>query len=451
MKNWNLRYQAKSYIRNALWIIPLVAVLLEQVIWWAVLEVDARLGWKGLGLGVHGAEELFNAVTTLTLSFIVFTFGSLLVAIQIASGQYTPRIIATTLLRDNVIRYTAGIFVFTLIFSVKAAGRMGTSVQQLVAFITANLGLICIVAFLYLIDHAAKMLRPVSLVNRIAENGLAVIESLYPEQFTEVQSITPLQKSLGATERTILHRGKAAIVIAVNVKKLVAEAEKANGVIEFAPQVGDFVGSGEPLFRLYGGARAVDEHKLRASVVCGGERTIEQDPLFAVRILVDIAIKALSKAINDPTTAVLAIDQLHRLLRRAGKRNLRTDQILGRSGEVRVIFQTPNWKDFVNLAFSEIRFYGAENIQIARRLRAMILNLKDTLPVQRHPALCEQLDLLDRMMEKIYILPEDLKLARIPDRQGMGGSSRSKEPASQVSEKEDQPEGLDDRAEQVLS
>ena len=209
-----------------------------------------------------------------------------------------------------------------------------------------------------------------------------------------------------------------------------AEAEKAKGVIEFTPQVGDFVGSGEPLFRLHGGAGAFDEHKLRASVVFGGERTIEQDPLFAVRILVDIAIKALSKAINDPTTAVLAIDQLNRLLRRAGKRNLRTDQILGRSGEVRVIFQTPDWKDFVNLAFSEIRFYGAENIQIARRLRAMIVNLKDTLPAQRHLALCQELDLLDRMMEKVYILPEDLKLARIPDPQGLGGSSHLKEPAS---------------------
>jgi uncharacterized membrane protein len=371
---------------------------------------------------------LFNSVTTLTLSFIVFTFGSLLVAIQIASGQYTPRIIATTLLRDNVIRYTAGIFVFTFIFSVKAAGRMETSVQQLVAFITANLGLTCIVAFLYLIDHAAKMLRPVSLVKRVGDNGLAVIESLYPEQFTEVESITSPQQSLGGTERTIVHRGKSAIVIAVNVKKLLAEAEKANGVIEFAPQVGDFVSLGEPLFRWYGGA--VGEHKLRASVVFGGERTIEQDPLFAFRILVDIAIKALSKAINDPTTAVLAIDQLHRLLRRAGKRNLRTDQILDRSGEVRVIFQTPNWEDFVNLAFSEIRFYGAENIQIARRLRAMIVNLKDSLPAQRHPALSQELDLLDRMIEKVYILPEDLKLARIPDPQGLGGSSHSKEPAS---------------------
>jgi Predicted membrane protein len=67
---------------------------------------------------------------------------------------------------------------------------------------------------------------------------------------------------------------------------------------------------------------AIDERKLRASVVLGDERTMEQDPLFGFRILVDIAIKALSKAINDPTTAVLAIDQLHRLLRSAGRRNL---------------------------------------------------------------------------------------------------------------------------------
>ena len=86
-------------------------------------------------------------------------------------------------------------------------------------------------------------------------------------------------------------------------------------MIELAPQVGDFVGVGEPLFFLHGGAAAIDEHTLRACIVFGSERTMEQDPLFAFRILVDIAIKALSAAINDPTTAVLAIDQLHRLLR----------------------------------------------------------------------------------------------------------------------------------------
>ena len=145
----------------------------------------------------------------------------------------------------------------------------------------------------------------------------------------------------------------------------------------------------------------VDENALVNCVTLGSERTLEQDPLFAFRILVDIAIKALSAAINDPTTAVLAIDQLHRLLRRAGRRNLRADFINDSAGELRVILRTPNWSDFVHLAFTEIRFYGASNIQIARRLRAMITNLANTLAEARVPALQEQLRLLDRMLEKV--------------------------------------------------
>ena len=424
---WNRRYQVKSYFRSALWIIPLVAVPLDQVAWVLARTLDTRFAWKGLALGVTGAQAMFNAVITLALSFIVFTFGSLLVAVQVASGQYTPRIIATTLLRDNVIRCTVGLFVFTLLFAIKAADRMGTTVHQLIAFVVGLLGLICIAAFLFLIDYAARMLRPVSLVGRVGKYGLEVMESVYPEQSLEAQSIAGSRQSSGPVEETILHRGKSAIVVAVNVETLVAEAEKAKGVIEFAPQVGDFVGSAEPLFLLHEGADAIDERKLRGSVVLGDERTMEQDPLFGFRILVDIAIKALSKAINDPTTAVLAIDQLHRLLRSAGRRNLRTDQILDRAGKLRVIFRTPNWEDFVHLAFSEIRFYGAENMQIARRLRAMIVNLTNTLPAQRHSALRKELELLDRTIQKLYVLPEDLKLASIPDLQGLGGSSHSEE------------------------
>ena len=149
---WNRRYQVKSYLRSALWVIPFVAVPLEQVAWVLARALDTRFAWKGLALGVTGAQAMFNAVITLALSFIVFTFGSLLVAIQVASGQYTPRIIATTLLRDNLIRWTAGLFVFTLLFAIKAADRMETTVHQLIAFVVGLLGLICIVAFLFLID-----------------------------------------------------------------------------------------------------------------------------------------------------------------------------------------------------------------------------------------------------------------------------------------------------------
>jgi uncharacterized membrane protein len=93
------------------------------------------------------------------------------------------------------------------------------------------------------------------------------------------------------------------------------------------------------------------------------------------------------------------------------------------TGRLRLIFRTPNWEDFVQLACREIRLYGAENFQIARRLRAMIENLVATLPKSRHPALRQELELLDRTIEKLYPLPQDLVVARIADTQGLGGSS----------------------------
>jgi uncharacterized membrane protein len=185
---------------------------------------------------------------------------------------------------------------------------------------------------------------------------------------------------------------------------------------------------GEPLILLHGGTGTADERRLLGTVAFGPERTIEQDSTFAFRIIVDIAIKALSKAINDPTTAVLAIDQLHRLLRMAGRRHLRDEQISDSSGRLRVVFPTPNWEDFVQLTFSEIRLYGAENFQVARRLRAMINNLIETLPEWRLPALRQELELLDRSIENLYVLPEDRALARTPDTQGLGGSSSHRKP-----------------------
>ena len=109
-----------------------------------------------------------------------------------------------------------------------------------------------------------------------------------------------------------------------------------------------------------------------------------------------------------------------------GRKHLHDEQIMDDVGRLRVVFPTPNWDDFVQLAFREIRLYGAENFQIARRLRAMIDNLLATLPESRRPALRQELDLLDRTIEKLYILPEDIALARIADSQGLGGASGTK-------------------------
>jgi uncharacterized membrane protein len=421
---WNKWYAFRSYVRSSLWIVPFIALLLEQVTFRVLYALDARFTWiPPWPFGLSGTQTALQTIITLVLSFIVFTFGSLLVAIQVASGQLTPRIIATTLLRNNVIRRTVGLFVFTLLFALGTVARIETTVPGLIMWAAATLGLASIMAFLFLIDYAARLLRPVSILWRVGEKGLSVVESVYPKPITDADAAPPQRRQFNAPDRIVTHRGTSAIVLAINLEALIAEATRVDGMIEVVPRVGDFVAGGEPVFLLRGGGSAFDERKLRGSVAFGPERTIEQDSTFAFRVIVDIAIRALSKAINDPTTAVLAIDQLHRLLRNVGKRHLHDEQIMDDAGYLRVIFPTPNWDDFVQLACREIRLYGAENFQIARRLRAMLGNLTKTLPESRRPALRLELELLDRTIEKLYPLPEDLAVARIADTQGLGGSS----------------------------
>jgi uncharacterized membrane protein len=420
---WNRIYRATSYLKSALWIVPFVAIVLVLASAPVIRALDAWLGWRVAGLAVAGAQALYQTVITLTLSFLVFTFGSLLVAIQVAGGQLTPRIIATLLLRDNVVRYSVGLFVFTLVFAVSALNRLEQSVLEMVALLTAVLGIACIADFLFLIDYAARLLRPVSVVASVGDEGLGVIKVVYPSPVAGVVATAEtLRGQLGTPARAVEYQGKSEVVLAVDLKTLVATAQRNDGVIEFVPQVGDFLATDEPLFLLYGGATTIDDPILRNTVAFGRERTLEQDPMFAFRILVDIALKALSPAINDPTTAVLAIDQVHRLLRALGKRQLHGELVFDAAGRPRVILRTPNWEDFVHIACTEVRACGADNVQVARRLRAMLENLVASLPPHRHPVLTQELDLLDRTVERLYRLPEDLALARVPDAQGLGGS-----------------------------
>jgi uncharacterized membrane protein len=419
---WHLLQRYRRYGRQALWIVPFSAIILEQISYRVVHALDDWLGWELQRFSAAGAQALLETVVTSTLSFIVFTFGSLLVAIQVAGGQLTPRVIATTLLRDNVVRYTVGLFVFTLLFAVSALNRIKGTGDQLVLFIAAVLGLLSIAAFLYLIDYAARLLRPVSILSRVGEDGLTVIEAVYPQPIQAPSLPHVMHQTAGMPSRIVHHTGRSEVILSVDIEMLLEESQKANAVIQFIPVVGDFVGKDEPLFALYGDVSGLDENILASSIHFGIERTLEQDPTFAFRIILDIALKALSPAINDPTTAVLAIDQLHRLLRSVGKRNLRTDTISDESGKVRVIVRTPNWEDFVNLAFTELRRYGADSIQVVRRLRAMIENLIHTLPEHRHAALQAQLALLDHAIKAIYTIPEELALALATDSQGLGGT-----------------------------
>ena len=421
--NWNQLYSVRAYLRSSLWFVPFIAILFELVATRLVHWLDALARMETYGL--HRARRTSLVPSRRQRNACVHGLHICFFACRDSNRQCAndSRIIATTLLRNDVVKYTVGLFVFALFFALSAQNRIAKDVYQLVTFLAALFGVFSFAAFFYLIDYASRLLRPVSILTSVGDRGLEVIERVYGvpslgSDITKSESLKP-----GGSVRVIEHQGKSAIVLAVNLELLAAEAERSNGVIEFVPQVGDFVSVNDPLFNLYGDAGLIDEATLRSAVAFGTERSMEQDPTFAFRIVADIALKALSPAINDPTTAVLAIDQLHRMLRAVGKRDLRTEEISDKTGTLRLIFRTPNWDDFVHLTFSEIRSCGSNNLQIVRRLRAMIQNLLQTLPLHRHAALNVQLSLLDREIAKNFTYPEELALAQVPDTQGLGGHS----------------------------
>ena len=204
---------------------------------------------------------------------------------------------------------------------------------------------------------------------------------------------------------------------------LVRTAHSAGCTIELEPQVGNFVSRGDPLFLTFPPDRPVDARTLHQMVAIGPERTLEQDPVFAFRIIVDIAIRALSPAVNDPTTAVLALDQLERLLHYIGSRQLDPGMIYDRKDNLRLIIPVPKWEDYVSLAVSEIRLYGANSIQIPRRLLAMLEHLIEVLPASRAPALREELQLLDKAVKREFLDTADRDRVTTGDRQGVGGTA----------------------------
>jgi uncharacterized membrane protein len=134
---------------------------------------------------------------------------------------------------------------------------------------------------------------------------------------------------------------------------------------------------------------------LRRRMVLSDERTLDDDPAFAFRMLVDVAIKALSPAVNDPTTASTSLDRIEGLLHCAAAKHLSTGIVTDRHGAVRLVYPAPSWEDLVELALDEIRAFGAGQYQVVRRLRALLDALIADVPERRHPALLRQRSLLD--------------------------------------------------------
>ncbi len=417
---WLQRYRLRSFFRTSVWLPSLLGLLAALAANRLMQSVDRMLPWPSR-VGVDGARILLTALASSMLTFIVFVFSILLLAVQLASAQLTPRVIAH-FYRIRVLRLSLALFVFVFTFDLGVVVRIDTSVPRPSASLATYLSVASIGVFLYMIDSVGKSLRPVAILTSIGKVGHDVIEEVYPRRLAAIGIVPKPSVALptGAPPRTV-ENFRPGVVLAFDPIGLAALARQADVLIEVVPQVGDFVARGDALFRLYGGG-AVDDRVLQQSVAIGPERTMEQDPAFAFRIVVDIAEKALSPAINDPTTAVLALDQLHHLLRSVGLRDLDTGQVRDETGRLRLVYRTPDWEDLVGLAVTEIRHCGKDSIQITRRMRAMLESLIRVVPEERAVRLREELDLLQRTVGRAFPDAEDRGRADRADSLGMGGA-----------------------------
>jgi uncharacterized membrane protein len=275
------------------------------------------------------------------------------------------------------------------------------------------------VMFLRLISRTTQGLRVAAVLHDLGRDARGVIDRVYPERAGEDEA--DHRPVAAGPARTVPYCGEPGILQSVDTRGLVERATAADAVIELVPRVGDLLAVGSPLFRVHDdGGGAIPDDWLQGSVAIGDERTLRQDPAFAFRLLADISAKALSPGVNDPTTATQALDQIELLLLQLGGRRLGPGVGRDDGGTIRFVHPVPSWEDFLTLALDETRQFGEGSVQVTRRLRSLLEDLRDEVPEFRQSAVEAELELLDASADRAFADRGDRLSAAARDRQGLG-------------------------------
>jgi uncharacterized membrane protein len=295
-------------------------------------------------ISVASAQAFFSAVASgmIALTGIVFAVG--LVMVQFSAIAYSPRLVLL-LVRDPAIFHTLGVFIATFFYSLAELawiGREGTENVPLISgFAVVGLLFLSMLLFTRLMKNLID-LQITSVLSKIGDKGRETIRDMFrrTDAKGDYQPIPKRddKRELGPPVQTLTYFGGPQVIAKFDLGELVNLARKANAVIVLKYGVGDTVVDSTPMLHVHGAKIALPEHSLMGAVTLRLERSYDQDPKYPIRLLVDIAIKALSPAINDPTTAVQAIDQIEDLLRRLGRHGLDTGCAYDPEGSSRVFF-----------------------------------------------------------------------------------------------------------------
>jgi uncharacterized membrane protein len=414
----------KSYtLQLSAWGIPALYAGTAIVAGLTFPRIESRI-FPGLvsAVSVPTATAIYAAIASGMIALTGIVFSLTFVMVQFSATAYSPRLVLW-IARDPVMSHALGTFTATFLYAIAALAGVDRSASGKVPFVSTWVVVGLLVAsvgmFISLIQRIGLLQ-----VNRMliftGDQGRRVITTMYPS----VKSVAAANGSddfhaLPRTQ-TLIHRGRPRSIQAIDAATLVNLAKSSDGVIEMVVAVGDTIVELTPLLHVFGAPQPINERELRNGIEFGGERTFEQDPKYAIRLLVDIAIKALSQAINDPTTAVQALDQIGDLLLRLGLRHLEIGAFRDSNGKLRLVVPFPAWEDFLRLAFDEIRSYGANSVQVMRRMNALVSDLIPAVPEERRPALRHWDVRLKASIARSFADGEERLEASKEDRQGLG-------------------------------
>jgi uncharacterized membrane protein len=411
-----------------MWVPVLGANVLAVALALGLPILDQHIGARdSLPIALTAVQAIFGALAGGMITFTGIVFSAVFVAAQIQTSSYSPRL-AARLRRDPVI--IAGLALPTAtatysLFALAAIGRQTSTVgREFVPAATVIFGLalalITLGAFVALVQRAFESTQIGGILRTLMRRGFAVIEDVHPRDglLEDVPAPPPLRDD--AVE--LAHPGPPAVIAAVDRAALLRLADQTGAFVEVVPVVGEYLAAGAVVLRVSGGRSDPDPALGRRVFVLARQRTVDQDPAFALRMLVDIAIRALSPAINDPTTAVQALDRIEALLVDLAPRHPGPSILVDAGGAPRALVPAPRWADYVALGLVEIRHYGHASAQIVRRLHALYDRLCEVVDEGDRDRVELERRLLGEAVLEAFPDAEERAIVEQSDRLGLGGA-----------------------------
>ena len=363
------------------WMLP-AALTLAGVIAGAILpELDRELRgivWWVFPGGADAARGALTTVASVTISTVGVVFSITMVVLQLAASQFTPRVLGA-FLRSRVVQTTFGMFIATFVFSLMALRSVLNETDDSPGFVPRVsvsfaflLVLACVSLFLAFIRHITLSIQVSTVISSIGDQTMRLLDRIMPGM--DAPEYSPSWSPALDTPRHHIHVGnRHGHVDEVDLPRLVRLAAEHKGVLVLGQKLGDFTTRGQLLATFWGQEWPEDASAtVNDAIHLATERSLQQDLGFGFRQLLDIADRALSTGINDPTTAVQVIDELHRLLREAVQRVAPSPYVTDGEGLVRVVAEGPNAQELLRQTVTEIAFYGKNNPAIQPRLASML-------------------------------------------------------------------------------